>query len=179
MSSFILGLIEMKISDWLMLLAVLLGPIISVRLTRYLDNKKELRERKIKLFKILMGTRAYSTSLDHVIALNQIDLEFDKNNKNEKAVIDAWKEYLDILNDKNISPEQWNLKRIDLLVDLLYKMAQILNYDFDKTHIKNSSYAPMAHGNLENEQQAIRIGIIQILKGEREFPISISKYQPD
>jgi hypothetical protein len=30
-------------------------------------------------------------------ALNRIDLEFDKKEKNEKAVIEAWKEYLDLL----------------------------------------------------------------------------------
>lgn len=31
----------MTIADWLMIAAVLLGPIIAVQLTRYLDNKKE------------------------------------------------------------------------------------------------------------------------------------------
>ena len=41
----------MTIADWIMILAVILGPIIAVRLiaiffTRYLENKKEERERK-------------------------------------------------------------------------------------------------------------------------------------
>ena len=31
----------MTIADWLMIAAVLLGPIVAVQLTRYLDNKKE------------------------------------------------------------------------------------------------------------------------------------------
>ena len=97
MSDMILLFAGMKTSDWLMILAVFLGPIIAVRLTRYLDDKKEVRERKIKIFKTLMATRAYTISWEHVTALNQIDLEFDKANKKEKAVIDAWKEYLDIL----------------------------------------------------------------------------------
>ena len=35
----------MTIADWLMIAAVLLGPIIAVQLTRHLDNKKEERER--------------------------------------------------------------------------------------------------------------------------------------
>jgi hypothetical protein len=30
---------KMTIADWLMIGAVLIGPIIAVRLTRYLDNK--------------------------------------------------------------------------------------------------------------------------------------------
>lgn len=33
----------MTIADWLMILAVLVGPIVAVQLTRYLDDKKEIR----------------------------------------------------------------------------------------------------------------------------------------
>ncbi len=131
----------MTIADWLMILAVLLGPIISVQLTRFLDSKKERRERKMEIFKTLMATRAYAVSWDHVVALNRIDLEVNKDNKKEKAVIEAWKAYRDLLGAKGMSSEQWNIKRVDLLVELLYSMAQVLDYDFDKTHIKNSSYS--------------------------------------
>jgi len=165
--------ITMTIADWLMILAVLLGPIIAVQLTRYLDNKKEERERKLQVFKTLMATRAYTISWDHVVALNRIDLEFDKDNKKEKAVIEAWKAYLDLLGDKSLTPEQWGIKRVDLLVELLYTMARVLAYDFDKTHIKNSSYSPVAHGNIEDEQKALRAGLIDVLEGKRSIPMTI------
>lgn len=49
---------KITIADWLMIFAVLLGPIIAVRMTRYLDDKKEIRERKLLVFKKLMATRA-------------------------------------------------------------------------------------------------------------------------
>ncbi len=163
----------MTIADWVMIGAVLLGPIIAVRLTRYLDNKKEVQERKLQVFKTLMATRAYTVSWDHVVALNRIDLEFDKNNKKEKAVIEAWKAYLDLLGDKSMRPEQWGVKRVDLLVELLHKMAQVLDYDFDKTHIKNSSYSPVAHGNTEDELKALRVGLIQMLEGKRPLPMEV------
>jgi len=165
---------KITIADWLMIFAVLLGPIIAVRLTRYLDNKKEMRERKLAVFKKLMATRAYAISWDHVEALNRIYLEFDKNEKNEKAVIDAWKEYLDLLGNKQLTPEQWTVKRVDLLVELLHKMAIVLEYDFDKTHIKNSSYSPMAHGELEEQQAAIRKGVIEVLEGKRPVPLFVT-----
>lgn len=166
----------MTISDWLMIAAVLLGPIIAVQLTRYLDDKKEERERKLQVFKTLMATRAYVVSWDHVGALNRIDLEFDKNIPNEKAVIEAWKAYLDLLGDRAMSPEPWNTKRVDLLVELLHKMAQVLNYDFDKTHIKNSSYAPAVHGNIEDEQRDIRKGVIELLQGKRSLPMAVVSF---
>jgi len=166
----------MTIADWLMITAVLIGPIISVRLTRYLDNKKEIRERKLNIFKTLMATRSYTVSMDHVMTLNKIDLEFDKKNKKEKDVIEAWKEYLDLLGNKTISPDQWVIKRIDLLVELLYKMAQVLDYDFDKTHIKNSSYSPMAHGEIEEQQKALREGLIDIIEGKKIIPMKITNW---
>lgn len=124
----------MTIADWLMIFAVMLGPIIAVQLTRYLDDKKEVRERKLQVFKTLMATRAYTISWEHAVALNRIDLEFNKNSKKEKAIIESWKAYLDLLGNKELSSEQWNIKRIDLFVELLYTMAQVLDYDFDKTH---------------------------------------------
>lgn len=166
----------MTIADWLMILAVLTGPVIAVRLTRYLDNRKEVRERKLNIFKTLMATRAYAVSWDHVMTLNKIDLEFDKSNKKERDVIEAWKEYLDLLGNKDLSGEAWNVKRVDLLVELLHKMAKVLDFDFDKTHIKNSSYSPVAHGKLEDEQSAVRQGVIEILEGKRVLPMHITNW---
>lgn len=166
----------MTIADWLMITAVLSGPIIAVRLTRYLDNIKEVRERKLNIFKTLMATRSYLTSYDHVLTLNKIDLEFDKTIRKEKDVIDAWKAYLDLLCDKSIAPDQWSVKRLDLFVELLHKMALVLDYDFDKTHIKNSSYAPIVHGDIEDEQRALRKGLIQILEGNKGLPMKITNW---
>jgi hypothetical protein len=95
----------MTVADWLMILAVLLGPIIAVRLTRHLDNRKEIRERKLWIFKTLMATRASTLSPHHVEALNRIDLEFSPKNKKEKPVLEAWKAYLDLLGDSGIAQE--------------------------------------------------------------------------
>lgn len=68
----------MGISDWLMIFAVLTGPVIAVQLTRYLDNRKDENERKVMIFKTLMATRSYPLSWNHVEALNRIDLEFNQ-----------------------------------------------------------------------------------------------------
>ncbi|WP_373280609.1 DUF6680 family protein [Methylomonas koyamae] len=48
----------MTVSDIFMILAVLVGPVIAVQLTRYLDDKREVRDRKLQVFKTLMATRA-------------------------------------------------------------------------------------------------------------------------
>jgi hypothetical protein len=167
---------RMTISDWIMILAVFSGPIVAVQVTKLLEHKKENRQRKLEIFKVLMATRAYGLSWDHVMTLNKIDLEFDSSDPKEKEVLDAWKQYHDLLGDKSITGEQWSTKRVELLVELLYKMALVLQYDFDKTHIKNSSYAPMAHGDVELEQSNIRKGMIEILEGKRFIPMHITNW---
>lgn len=169
----------MTISDWLMIFAVLAGPVIAVQLTRHLDNKREVRKRKLQIFKTLMATRAYTVSWTHVEALNRIDLEFDDKTREEKEVIEAWKAYLDLLGDGNIPPEQWATRRVDLLVELLHKMAIVLDYNFDKTHIKNSSYSPAAHGDIEQQQEALRRGLIEVLDGTRVLPLYVTNLTAD
>jgi len=64
-------------------------------------------------------------------------------------------------------------------VELLHKMAQVLNYDFDKTHIKNSSYSPMVHGEIEGQQTALRKGLIEVLEGKRVLPMHITNWPND
>jgi hypothetical protein len=167
----------MTLTDWLTIIAMILGPLVAVQVTRYLDTRQEIRDRKLQIFKTLMATRGYAVSWEHVGALNRIDLEFQGENEGEKAVIDAWKAYLDHLHRKDLSLEIWGDKRVDLFSELLHKMSQVLGYKFDKTHIKNSSYSPTAHGNLDLELQVIRTQLIEMLDGKRPLPVSVSAPQ--
>lgn len=167
-----LGIIT--IADGLIIAATLLSPVIAVQVTRFLDDRNEVRGRKLSIFKTLMATRAYNVSWAHVEALNRIDLEFEKQKRKEKEVIDAWKAYHDLLNNDQLSADQWATRRVDLLVELLHKMAIVLKYDFDKTHIKNSSYAPRIHSDIDAQQAEIRKKTIELLAGQRSLPIEVT-----
>lgn len=162
----------------LTILAIFLGPIIAVRLTRYLDNKKEERERRLIVFKTLMATRASGLSPQHVEALNRIDLEFDSNKPGDLAVKEAWKAYLDLLAAQDVPGDIWHAKRVDLLVELLHKMAKALNYQFDKTHIKNSSYQPRFYGELEQYQNSMRQAMMELIEGKRTLSVHIDNTSP-
>ena len=167
----------MTIAEWLIVFAVFAGPIVAVRITRHLDDKKEIKDRKLRVFKTLMGTRAHTMSWSHVEALNLIDIEFDERDEKEKTVLIAWKEYLDLLNNTSIPIDHWGVKRIDLLLELLYKMAQVLDYDFDKTHIKNSFYSPREHTDIEDTQKILRQGLKELMEGRRSVPIHLTNIE--
>lgn len=164
----------MSLTDILMIAATALSPLIAVQVTRYLDDRNEARGRKLQIFKTLMATRAYTLAPAHVEALNRIDLEFTTKRKTEKAVLDVWQQYLDHLGNKTMQIEAWAEKRVDLLVDLLHAMGHALGYDFNKTQIKNGTYAPVAHGRIEEEQEKVRQYAIELLEGKRVLPMHVT-----
>jgi hypothetical protein len=164
----------MSLTDVLMILATAVSPLIAVQVTRVLDDRNEVRGRKIQVFKTLMATRAYTLAPAHVEALNRIDLEFSTKQPVEKAVLDVWQQYLDHLGDKSMETPAWSSKRVDLLVDLLHVMGQVLGYDFNKTQIKNGTYAPVAHGRIESEQELVRQLTLELLQGKRSLPMCLT-----
>ena len=109
-----------------MVLATAISPLIAVQVTRYLDDRNEERGRKLKVFKTLMATRAYSISPPHVEALNSIDLEFSAQHPKERAVLDIWQQYLDHQGNTGMEAGAWNVRRVDLLVDLLTQWGKCL-----------------------------------------------------
>lgn len=164
----------MSLTDILMIAATALSPLIAVQVTRFLDDRNEDRGRKLKVFKTLMATRAYSLSPGHVEALNSIDLEFAGSSKGEKEVREAWQAYLDHLGSKVLEGQAWGDKKVDLLTNLLHAMAQCLGYEFNKTQIKNASYSPVLHGRIESEQERIRAMTLELLEGKRSLPMQVT-----
>jgi hypothetical protein len=164
----------MTLTDILMVTATAISPLIAVQVTRYLDDRNEVRGRKLQVFKTLMATRAYNLSAAHVEALNRIDLEFSEKVPSEKTVLDSWQQYLDHLGNKSLTGEVWSSRRVDLLVELLYAMGNCLGYNFNKTQIKNATYSPTAHGRIETEQETLRQLLLELLEGKRPLPVKVT-----
>lgn len=159
----------MTLTDLLIVLATLLSPLIAVQVSKHLAASNEARGRKEWIYKTLMATRAYTLAPAHVEALNRIALEFLPSVPKEKAVLDAWEQYLDHLGVKQDAG--WGNRRVELMVDMLHSMGQSLGYRFNKTQIKNGIYAPIAHGEMESAQEAIRRMTVELLEGSRSLPI--------
>lgn len=154
-----------KVTDLVVVFAALLSPLIAVQVTEWIRRSQEARNRKLHVFRTLMSTRAASLAPTHVEALNLIDIEFQASVVKEKKVVDAWKLYHAHLSAHNYPPEQWPVRRAELLVDLLYEMAACLGYTFDKAHITSSSYYPKGYGETEEEQHRLRRAILGAFDG--------------
>ena len=154
---------------WLNIVAVILGPILAVQAQKWLERRREERMRKLFLFRELMATRAARLSQRHVEALNLIDLEYPGDKKKDKGVHEAWRSYLDALGTPN-DPERQEIifnKRNEAFIELMYQMAQRLDFPFDKVAIQRNIYSPIGHGKLEDDQELIRRGIVDLLTGKR------------
>ena len=164
----------MSCNEIISICAIILGPILAVQIEKYLERRRENKNRRLSIFKTLMATRGAVLSWTHVEALNRIDLEFSNKKKFEK-VIKAWKEYFDNLSQKAQTPEEvavWTKKNEDLLADLLYDMGKSLGFKFDKVLIKRNMYSPVGHVKMELEQEQIRNSMLEILSGDKGFPIT-------
>jgi hypothetical protein len=166
----------MNIAEGVLIAVTFAAPVAAVQAQKWIERHREKRRGKDYVFRTLMATRAARVSAEHVQALNMIDLEFYGGGTKEKKVREVWKQYLDHLNtryDKEAAAA-WGMRQDELFVDLLYEMANCLGYDFDKTHIKNSSYSPVAHGNLGHDQNLIRWGLVKILTGNASIPVTLT-----
>ncbi|MFQ6081945.1 MAG: DUF6680 family protein [Candidatus Aminicenantia bacterium] len=168
----------MNLNDWLIIGAILIGPILAVQIQKFIESRKEKKNRKMQIFKTLMATRANPLSALHVEALNMIDIEFYDN----KEIKEAWKlllnNFANYPKDANAPDYQTKLdlcsqKSTELLADLLSKMAKSLGYDFDKEHIMRGAYIPQGHADIILDQEIIRRSLVGLFLGQVPIPVKI------
>lgn len=164
----------MTLTDIIAIAAVLLSPLVALQVSEALHRRREKRQRQLHVFRTLMSTRASGLAPEHVQSLNMIDIEFHGSDTRSKAVLNAWKAYLDHLNTLQTDSTIWGSRREDLFVDLLYEMSRYLGYEFDKTHIRRTSYFPVGYGDLESDQYTLRKGLVRVLTGQTSFPIVVT-----
>jgi hypothetical protein len=168
-------------NNWLIIVSTLLGPILAVQAQKWIERFREKRGRKMRIFQALMATRAVRLSPEHVQNLNMIDVAFygslNRRTRTETAVLDAWKEYLDHLNNPYTTGEEnrWLHRQTELFSNLLYAISQDLGYSYDKVELNKGAYSPRAHSNIENEQTEIRQLAIKVLSGAQPMKMAVTE----
>lgn len=64
-------------------------------------------------------------------------------------------------------------------MNLLFAIAQDVRYQFDRVELKKGHYSPMAHGDLEMDQTAIRKLLLKVLAGERPLKMDVASFPAD
>ena len=176
---------SLKMTDVAIIIATLLGPILAIQAQKAIERAREKNGRKSWVFHQLMATRAARVSNEHVQALNMIDLAFygrrvlglHRRSKSEQTVIDAWREYHDHLNT-NAAEDAiriWHVNGDELFTNLLFSMAIDVGYNFDRVQLKKGAYSPIAHGELKEQQSALRSLAIEVLSGNIPLKMDVMR----
>ncbi len=152
-------------------IAIVVSPLVALGIQRWAEVRREKISRKLWVFKTLMMYRATPLAYSYVQALNLIDVEFSANRKKEKAVRTAWKILLDHLTVNKGKPDFVDAAR-ELTATLLAAMGRCLGYEFDSVQLKRAAYQPEGHGKIEEDNQALRRLVLEVLNGNRRIPIA-------
>ncbi|MBB3182400.1 DUF6680 family protein [Variovorax sp. Sphag1AA] len=179
---------QMGLNEWLIIGATIVGPILAVQAQKWIERARVATGRRTWIFETLMATRGARMSMDHVRALNTIDLAFygtkilgrTVRSRKWQSVIDAWHEYHAHLSqpeeqrpktkDQDVA---WGAKGEELFVNLLTALAVSNHYRFDRTQLRMGGYSPAGHATVENEQTALRNLLIRMLSGQHPLPVEV------
>jgi hypothetical protein len=180
---------QMQANEWLLIAGALIGPILAVQAQKWIERFREGKSRREWVFLQLMATRQQRMSIDHVRALNSIDIAFYGSRAlgrlARKApyqdVLDAWSNYRQLLGFGGSQTEptteegwaRWNAKGDELFVNLLEKLAIATGFDFKREELQSGSYLPSGHTRVEREQEELRSRLLELLRGNGSLPLEV------
>jgi hypothetical protein len=185
---------QLGYAEYLLIGATLTGPILAVQAQKWVERAREANNRRQWVFNILMATRQARVSIDHVRALNSIDLAFygrrvfgiPLRGAKGQAVLDAWHVYhahLTLPPDQRPQNEaqqlEWGGRGDELFTNLLERLATATSFKFAREQLKGGSYSPEAHGAVELEQNDLRQLTVELLRGNRTLPLEVRTLHVD
>lgn len=81
----------LKFSEWVAFAGLVVGPVIAVALTLWVDGKRKRREQRIQVMRMLLATRHLPGDANYSVAINLIPIEFNDS----KDVMAAWHSYIE------------------------------------------------------------------------------------
>ena len=181
-------------TETLTLVAILVGPVVAVVLTRYLDDRRDRRRGRMEVFKTLMRTRRTPVFVEHVGALNLIEIEF----ANDGKVIAAWRALFThfgtehprrqeeqllpaLAKEQSTSRDQRFFDRLakerqSLLAKLLHAMASAMNFKIEQLEIFEGGYCPQGWEDEFLEGQVMRRYVVDLALGRRPLPVAVIDY---
>jgi hypothetical protein len=168
----------MNVSDWMLITATILGPILAVQAQKWIERATESRRRRRWIFDTIMSNRATRLADENIRALNAIDLEYRPGiipSKKDRAVVSAWRSLFGELTQglRNAGPDAdaptvnaWDDRCRELYVRLESAMSAALGFKFTDEELRRGIYYPRGHVEREATQTAILQNLKKLLAGE-------------
>ena len=155
---------------FLTLIAILLGPHLTLRISQNSDRSREQERRRWDIFCTLMRYREERLSPEFVGALNLIEVEFH----NYYSVIKAWRKYRKhMLVDLEVEQTDKYFEEMDSLREELFlEIAKTFNVEVDRRDIEDG-YSPSGWDDKEKEEQHEKNLTLSILEGTRSLSVKL------
>lgn len=149
--------------DWLTIVAIIIGPLVGIWVTRFIDKAKEKQHQKWQIFVTLIKMRGQFLSYENVGALNMIPIIF----RDETDVILKWKSLISVFNDTGWNDQakipSLNNSVHNRVLDLIEVIGKALGANLPNENEFKIGYSPMLWKTIEDEQSQIRQGLISLL----------------
>ena len=159
-------------SDGPTLIAIFVGPIFAVLLTRTIDRVREDRKRKLEIFRDLIAYRGKPMFHQFIRALNLVEIEFD----GDKKVLGAWNQYI-VRVRKGPQDDEPDTEFIDdtriLRTNLLREIASRLNIQAKSLDEHSIGYFPEKFEISDYHESKIRESLLHIIHKKEAIPIRI------
>jgi hypothetical protein len=184
------------LNELVTIIALVVGPVMAVFITRRLDDQRAYKARRMDVFRILMRTRRAVLSPDHIGALNLVEIEF----ANDPTVLQAWKSLFQhfgspqgrredesvegVTDQKEINwrTEAFGKRLIQerqrLLAKVLHAMAKVLGFRIEQLEIFEGGYNPQFYANIETDQEIIRKFVVDLAQQKTVVPMGVIDYRP-
>ncbi|MGJ3648785.1 DUF6680 family protein [Sphingomonas sp. GlSt437] len=151
----VLGL---KLGEWFNFLGLLLGPVVAVLVTLWIDSRRRRYERKITILRTFLATRHLPADPNFSTAINLVPIEFAKS----VAVQQAYREFVDAA---NAIPTPENQQAIGnnvatKITRLVYEIARDVGLQIRETDLQTQAYSSSGSSYrdalLQDSQRAMR-----------------------
>jgi hypothetical protein len=131
----------MHLNDWLTVLAILLGPIVAVGITLWIEGERRKRESRVIVLRQLMATRHLAGDPMYSTAVNLIPIEFN----DEPGVMAAYKAYQDAVaqvpGDDPEAIERCARRTVVKQTKMIFAIMQALKLRASEADIPSEAYA--------------------------------------
>ena len=151
----------MTITDWLTITAILLGPIVAVVITLWIEERRKRHDAKLVTLRILLSTRDLPSDPGYQFAIKLVPVEFNDC----ASVLVAHREFLEAANVSIDGKSESETKIIAdttsvKLVRLLFEMSKSAGLNIRETDIQTGNFGTRGFfyrdALLQDSQKAMR-----------------------
>ena len=151
----------MTASDWITTLAIIIGPIVAVAITLWIETRRKSHDAKLTTLRALLASRDFPSDPSYQVAITLVPVEFNGC----PAVLTAHREFLETANvdtqgmtDEQLkgASDKTNVK----LTRLLFEMAKATDLNIRETDIQTGAFGSRGFYErdalLQDSQRAMR-----------------------